>query len=209
MLNNIKYAIAFALGIGGGIISCHLYYSKIVNDLFEHIEELNEQINNLSKAEIVLENLYNICKEYGLVSEEDNSEMENDKNEDISISEPVEETKVEENETTYEEVVKTIKKEEKKMGVEKDIEVISMEEFMNDTSGYDRLTINYYEEDDTLADENEEIITNVENLVGDEALYFEDNENVVYVRNNKIGALLEILLVHGSYARDVLGIVDR
>lgn len=188
MSNNVKYAIAFALGIGGGIISCHLYYSKIVNDLFEHIEELNEQINNL---------------------EEVDSEMENDKNEDISISEPVEENNDEENETTYEKIVKAIKKEEKKMRKEKDIEVISMEEFMNDTSGYDRLTINYYEEDNTLADENEEIITNIENLVGDEALYFEDNENVAYVRNNKIGALLEILLVHGSYARDVLGIVDR
>lgn len=187
MPNNVKYIIAFALGIGGGFISCHLYYTKIVNELLEHIEELNKQLDDL----------------------EEDSEMENDKNEDISISEPVEETKVEENETTYEEVVKAIKKEGKKMMEKKDIEVISMEDFMNDTSGYDRLTINYYEEDDTLADENEEIITNIENLVGDEALYFEDNENVAYVRNNKIGALLEILLVHGSYARDVLGIVDR
>ena len=187
MPNNVKYIIAFALGIGGGFISCHLYYTKIVNELLEHIEELNEQLDDL----------------------EEDSEMEEDKNEDISIFEPVEENKDKENETTYEEIVKAIKKEEKKMEVEKDIEVISMEEFMNDTSGYDRLTINYYEEDDTLADENEEIITNIENLVGDEALYFEDNENVAYVRNNKIGALLEILLVHGSYARDVLGIVDR
>ena len=187
MPNNVKYIIAFALGIGGGFISCHLYYTKIVNELLDYIDEMNKQLDDL----------------------EEDSEMEDDKNEDISISEPVEETKVEENETTYEEVVKAIKKEGKKMMEKKDIEVISMEDFMNDTSGYDRLTINYYEEDDTLADENEEIITNVENLVGDEALYFEDNENVVYVRNNKIGALLEILLVHGSYARDVLGIVDR
>lgn len=121
---------------------------------------------------------------------------------------------------SYEEAKKEyekIEKEEHEEKVEvdnfnKDAEIypISLQQFDNEANeGFDRLTLYYYEEDDTLADENEEIISNAEEIVGDSLLYFDDDDNAIYIRNNKIGALLEVLVVHGSYARDVLGIVEE
>ena len=128
--------------------------------------------------------------------------------------------KLQKEQDSYEEAKKEyekIEKEEHEEKVEvdnfnKDAEIypISLQQFDNEANeGLDRLTLYYYEEDDTLADENEEIISNAEEIVGDSLLYFDDDDNAIYIRNNKIGALLEVLVVHGSYARDVLGIVEK
>ena len=128
--------------------------------------------------------------------------------------------KLQKEQDSYEEAKKEyekIEKEEHEEKVEvdnfnKDAEIypISLQQFDNEANeGFDRLTLYYYEEDDTLADENEEIISNAEEIVGDSLLYFDDDDNAIYIRNNKIGALLEVLVVHGSYARDVLGIVEE
>lgn len=128
--------------------------------------------------------------------------------------------KLQKEQDSYEEAKKKyekIEKEEHEEKVEvdnfnKDAEIypISLQQFDNEANeGFDRLTLYYYEEDDTLADENEEIISNAEEIVGDSLLYFDNDDNAIYIRNNKIGALLEVLVVHGSYARDVLGIVEE
>lgn len=128
--------------------------------------------------------------------------------------------KLQKEQDSYEEAKKEyekIEKEEHEEKVEvdnfnKDAEIytISLQQFDNEANeGFDRLTLYYYEEDDTLSDENEEIISNAEEIVGDSLLYFDDDDNAIYIRNNKIGALLEVLVVHGSYARDVLGIVEK
>lgn len=128
--------------------------------------------------------------------------------------------KLQKEQVSYEDAKKEyekIEKEEHEEKVEvdnfnKDAEIypISLQQFDNEANeGFDRLTLYYYEEDDTLADENEEIISNAEEIVGDSLLYFDNDDSAIYIRNNKIGALLEVLVVHGSYARDVLGIVEK
>lgn len=90
--------------------------------------------------------------------------------------------------------------------------VISLEEFEEENHHFDKITISYYDIDDTLADEREEIITDVEVVIGEDALgRFGDmsgDPNIVFVRNERLGADYEICLMSDSYAESVLGIID-
>lgn len=89
--------------------------------------------------------------------------------------------------------------------------VISREEFDEGYPHFDKITITYYAEDDVLADEQDEIITDIEAVVGYDSLSrfgdMSDDDCVVYVRNGRLGADYEIILVQESYAESVLGIM--
>lgn len=91
--------------------------------------------------------------------------------------------------------------------------VISVEEFMGNDSGYDQITISYYEEDDTLCDEREQPIPDVEGTVGSGNLQRfgvgSDDVNIVYVRNERLRTDFEICRESGSFVQKVLGISEN
>lgn len=77
--------------------------------------------------------------------------------------------------------------------------------------GYDNLSLTYYSGDDILCDDQEEVVEDPEAIVGDALTKFGMNKkysDTLYVINNKIGAIFEILLVEGSYQEIVLGIKE-
>lgn len=94
--------------------------------------------------------------------------------------------------------------------------IITVGEFMDEKIGdegdedFDKLTLTYFEEDDTLVDERQSPIPEVEKLVTRFALsHFGDgseDENIVYVRNHHIQTDFEICLEQTSYAKTVLGV---
>jgi hypothetical protein len=90
--------------------------------------------------------------------------------------------------------------------------VISREEFDEGCPHFDKITITYYEDDDVLADEQDEVIPDIEAVVGYDSLGrfgdMSDDDCVVYVRNGRLGADYEILLAQESYTESVLGIVQ-
>lgn len=90
--------------------------------------------------------------------------------------------------------------------------VISREEFDEGYPHFDKITITYYEKDDVLADEQDEIIPDIEAVVGYDSLSrfgdMSDDEYVVYVRNGRLGADYEIVLTQESYSESVLGIMQ-
>jgi hypothetical protein len=87
--------------------------------------------------------------------------------------------------------------------------VITTEEFAEDMNHFDKLTIYYYEDDQTLADENEEMIEDVASVVGDEALNEfgrgSDDPEIVYVRNEKMEIDYEVIRLSKSYKETVGG----
>lgn len=91
--------------------------------------------------------------------------------------------------------------------------VISTLDFMNGEDSFDKITITYFEEDDTLCDEREEVIPNVEATVGTEALtkfgHLSDDSKIVYVRNERIKTDFEIALDTRSYTEVVLGFKEE
>jgi hypothetical protein len=90
--------------------------------------------------------------------------------------------------------------------------VITNEEFAEDMTHFDKLTIYYYEDDQTLADENEEIIQDVSSTVGDEALDKfgdgSDDPEIVYVRNEKMEIDYEVIRLSKSYKETVGGFTE-
>jgi predicted ATPase with chaperone activity len=79
--------------------------------------------------------------------------------------------------------------------------VISLEQFSEGALESD--TLYYYEEDDTLADTQEEQISDYVDLIGEDVLdrFGEKSEDpdIVYVRNEKMGIDYEVILLHKSF----------
>ncbi len=90
--------------------------------------------------------------------------------------------------------------------------VISREEFDEGYPHFDKITITYYEDDDVLADEQDEVIPDIDAVVGYDSLGrfgdMSEDDCVVYVRNGRLGADYEIVLAQESYTESVLGIVQ-
>jgi hypothetical protein len=90
--------------------------------------------------------------------------------------------------------------------------IITSEQFADEHLDFDKVTLYYYDEDDTLTNENEEIISDPALLIGEEALVkFGENpydDDTVYVRNERFGADYEIIRLHLNYRVTILGISE-
>ena len=93
--------------------------------------------------------------------------------------------------------------------------IISEEEFEDPTVfvEFDRNTLIYYEGDDTLATDRDEVITDVESMVGASALTSfgckSNNKDTVFVRNVRLGTNFEIIREEGSYTEIALGLPEE
>lgn len=91
--------------------------------------------------------------------------------------------------------------------------VISVDEFMNDNPEYDKTTITYFEGDDTLCDEREEIVPDVEGVITTDALAhfgnMSNDRNVVYVRNDRISTDFEIIRDKRNWHEVVAGFTQK
>ena len=77
--------------------------------------------------------------------------------------------------------------------------VITPDEFV-DGEEYEKITLIYYA-DNVLADEDDDLVNNVEDIIGDALSHFgEYEEDAVYVRNEQLRAEYEILKDLRTYA---------
>lgn len=92
--------------------------------------------------------------------------------------------------------------------------IISVDEFMEhdqeiDGIVYDKITITYFDEDHVLIDEREEVIPDIDKVIGDTFMtkfgHKSKDKNVVYVRNERLESDFEVLLDKMSYSESVLG----
>lgn len=87
--------------------------------------------------------------------------------------------------------------------------IISIDDFEDPNSTFDKITINYYEDDETLVDESEEPVVDVTAMIGPDALnsfgFKSRDPEIVYVRNEKLEIDYEVIRLSKSYAKSVLG----
>lgn len=85
--------------------------------------------------------------------------------------------------------------------------IIHVDEFMS--SEFDQITLTYFTADDTLVDEREHIVDDVEGLVGQSHMGMfgrgSKDENIIYIRNEVIRTDFEVIHSESSYAEAVLG----
>lgn len=84
--------------------------------------------------------------------------------------------------------------------------IISPDEF-GETDDYEIISLTYYEGDNVLTDDCDEIVEDIDNVVGLESLkhFGEYEEDVIHVRNNRLKADYEILLDGRTYNEVLAG----
>lgn len=78
---------------------------------------------------------------------------------------------------------------------------ITPKEFFEEMNHYEKLTITYYEGDNTLADERDGVIPDANELLGTVPL----TDDVTYIRNNRRSSDFEVVKVEEGYVEVVLG----
>ena len=85
---------------------------------------------------------------------------------------------------------------------------ISIEEFMEDNEN-NKVTLTYYDGDDVLTDERDDVVRNISSLIGDDFLINFGNrsgdESIVYVRNEKLHLDAEVVRDERKYTEVILG----
>lgn len=90
--------------------------------------------------------------------------------------------------------------------------IISDEENMLNETGYDQITLTWYEGDSILADDKDEVVERMQKTIGLENLRFghrSNDPNIVYVRNEKLTADFTILRHTGKYSVEVAGFAEE
>jgi len=93
--------------------------------------------------------------------------------------------------------------------------IIDINDFMDTHPHYDKITLQYYVEDDTLSDEREEIIADPIAIVGEGTLLnfggarLDSDPDVLYVRNENIISDFEVICIPASYSETILGMEAR
>lgn len=91
--------------------------------------------------------------------------------------------------------------------------VISEEEFFQNEQDFEQWSLTYYEGDDVLCTDKDEVIEDVDAMVGEENLKkfgLESKDmHLVYVKNNKRGLDFEIARSRGKYTVEVLDLEDE
>lgn len=108
----------------------------------------------------------------------------------------------------------TVQVRETEYGVEEVGEpyIISMDSYEYEYEDFAKEDLVYFEDDQVLVDEKDVIISNVEEIIGSEALSSfgegSDDEDVVYIRNLRLSIDYRVVREHTSYKENVLGLSD-
>lgn len=159
-----------------------------------------------------------------IVSEE-NLEVALDEQDEAQISRIEErrrhDVEVEEGERTVTETTETVnvfvdpnfdlEEERKHRRIDKPY-IITHDEFFEAELEYDTQQLTYFEEDDTLSNERGEAIREIDKMIGEDHLvrfgHGSKDQNIVYVRNDRLETDYEVVKDSGSYVKSVLGMLD-
>lgn len=91
--------------------------------------------------------------------------------------------------------------------------IITHDEYFAAEKDYETVTLTYFEVDGVLLGEDEQTIDNSDEIVGEATLtrfgHGSKDNNMVYVRNDKLATDYEIVRSKGSYLEEVLGLPDE
>ena len=202
-MNKLLYVVIFLLGAAAG---SYITYQKMVEDEEERINaEVETALGRLRCNEVK--------KEAVKVSEMKEEEREHVKAENLAyakVAKQYREFEEDAEEMNDADLNKHLAEREHPTDNEKEknpvIYEITKEEY--DESDFVGLTYTYFNEDDILLDEGDDVVDKPEELVGDMLSHFDDRQEVMYVRNNALGIDFEIIRRFSSYAEDILGVTE-
>lgn len=86
-------------------------------------------------------------------------------------------------------------------GIASDPYTITADQFVNEKRNYEKTTLLYFEGNGVLCEDSERIIEDIDSSIGRENLdkFGEFEEDVAYIRNERLGIDYEVLLQHATY----------
>lgn len=93
--------------------------------------------------------------------------------------------------------------------------ILHIDEFTENETQYEQQTYTYYEGDDVLSDENDQVVNDRDSIVGEVNLgmfgtgHGSGNEHVLYVRNDRLAIDFELVRSEGKYAEEVHGFIEH
>ena len=83
-------------------------------------------------------------------------------------------------------------------------------EFFNTRTYYDKVSLNYFDEDHIVSDDKDDVVPGAMDILGDLQASFDGPSapSVIYIRNEELEVDYEVSLVNGSYQKEVLHIDD-
>lgn len=195
MNTNIKTILAFVLGAGVGSLLTY----QVLNE--KHEQELEDQFNALVDE----------------FEQQENSPYPVPQRGDVFIVESADQIEERSNEIirNYNKLYKPSLDEVVEEKIAQNPYIIDVNDFNSLRSDIicDKVSLTYYQDDDVLIDEDEEIISNVYDIIGNEALTsfgkYGPDPDIVYVRNERLGIDYEIARLYKSYQVTVLGMKEE
>lgn len=191
-----KYSLGALIGAGiAYLLVDHFYVNRRSDDIIEEPKE------ELPEGKLVI-----IENEFGEVSQ---GLVPTSKEKKVRPARVIDYSKIAEKLPLNELVKKHIEENLKREPVVEQISkpyVLPEDVYMEST--FEKVTLTYYEGDDTLCDDQEVIIPEVTDLLGEEALVSfgvkSEDPDIVYIRNEKRGTDYEVVRVKKSYSVEVL-----
>ena len=183
--SNIKTIAAFILGAGMGSIATYYILKERLESKFS--EEADEKIDSIKRR-----------------YKEKEEKLKTDKPDILEVAKEAGINQTKEVEK-YEEVVKNLgySKDEEKLK-NHDISIITMDQFDEEATDFEKIPLTFYKEDATLADEDDTALNPVLHI-GQAGLEeaSDTTDDVIYVRNFKTHRDYEISIEDGSYSEIV------
>ena len=228
MNNAMKGVLIFAAGAGIGSLATYIFmkakYEEIINEEMEIIlDRVSNELNNTrhDPAEVEKEEVEEEVEEEEITKRTASKIVEINKYrspsemvEDLGIKRRrEEEAKMAEFEYPREDDYHEEDEKFVSRGDPNKPYIITSDQFYNEYDHYDKLTVYFFEEDDTLVDEREEIIDDPETVIGDIPAYYfaeaeyqdADDSNIVYIRNHKLATDFEVVRREDDYQGPIWG----
>lgn len=196
-------ATGMVFGVCIGIFSTKTYYENLtqeeINSVKTHYSERKKTSSNAETPhDIAKRNAEEKAKLLDLSAASDISNRQNYGHFFNKPEAEVEEEVTEEYSDDYSDIVDATPPKE---GLAEGPYTISPLQFVNEEPFFDKITLEYFE-DDVLCSEDEEIITDIQAVIGRESLtkFGEYEEDVVYVRNERRSTDYEIIHQHRPFA---------
>lgn len=91
--------------------------------------------------------------------------------------------------------------------------IITHDEYYEGEKEYEQVTLTYFDGDDVLVDERDQPVPDPDDSVGDDHLarfgFGSNDNNIVYIRNDRLELDFEIIRSNGKYAKEVLGFIEH
>lgn len=194
---NWKLIVSFVVGAGVGVGASYSYFKKRCDKLVEsETEELRKYF--MDKIEEAAE----VAKTEDIAKDFDAEEAKQEAADSVNGYE-----KAKEDYSGYfgEDPKKRAERLARENARRKEIELegphtISDDEYYEEQQ-FDKITLTYFEDDGVFINAEEEVVPEALSLIGEDNLKYvgEFEEDILFVRNETYGAVIEVIFNHGSY----------